>query len=258
MNSNTYPQIFGYQFVIFFMQVIKLHREGIEYKGEIIQWESIIRIIHERRWAVGWYAGCRVTSEKFILYTTSRRVVLRGIIMRKTDSVANLLSALIDVHSTRAFNNLAGIIRKNAVCKVELIDKYDIAGRIMRKISPATKNKISILGYIMAIAWICYGIFSAGGIVKYVKSLYNRNAYFEIYILFSIIISIIIVIIVVILFLGYFPIDIFLRKMSKMSRNRQYNRFKKRIAALKESNIPITHKNIYDKKIRPDVPFDKE
>ena len=42
----------------------------------------------------------------------------------------------------------------------------------------------------------------------------------------------------------------------KIEKKNLEKRLRKRIAALKENNIPITHKNMYDKNIRPDVPLD--
>ena len=42
----------------------------------------------------------------------------------------------------------------------------------------------------------------------------------------------------------------------QIARRKMKNRFQRRIDALKEDGIPITHQNIYNSSIRPDVPVD--
>lgn len=44
-------------------------------------------------------------------------------------------------------------------------------------------------------------------------------------------------------------------RMQKMEYCKTKQQYQKRVEALKEEGIPITHKNIFDKSIRPDVPI---
>jgi uncharacterized protein YktB (UPF0637 family) len=57
--------------------------------------------------------------------------------------------------------------------------------------------------------------------------------------------------------LAAFAVIVWLSVLTKKKKKRKINnRFQRRIDALKAENIPITHENMHNESIRPDLPID--
>ena len=157
MISKSGRSIFGYRFVFFFRPVIKLGDDSFEYKGKIIPYTSVTRVIEKKR-CFRDYSFSHRCFAKLVLFAPGTKITLRSSIVRKSDSIVfgslpdlpddnaeedidgNVYNTISEyqylkdaaenvnnsmVYITAAYKSLKDAIKNKVLCEVECIEKRD-------------------------------------------------------------------------------------------------------------------------------------
>jgi hypothetical protein len=117
MNNDN---IFGYRFFGFFIPFLTIEETGIFVHKKFISWQQINKVkTYEFNQHTRY--GYQEYARMLIFPVSSSKIVVKGYILKKTDSLSYWLSNI--GMKTSAYEYIKGMIQNHSKCEVESTDK---------------------------------------------------------------------------------------------------------------------------------------